>query len=266
MNIAPGMVYLIGAGPGDPGLITVRGLSLLRQADVVVHDRLVAGELLGEARSGAEVIDAGKAPGEHRFSQDWINALLVDRAKSGRSVARLKGGDPFLFGRGFEELIACRAAGVGCVVVPGVTSAVAAPASVGIPVTLRGAARSLAIVTGHAADDGAATSTLNYKALATMDTLVILMGRANLGKLTASLIDAGLDPATPAACIEQATTAQQRLTKATLATVAQAADRDGLCAPVVTVIGAVAAHADAAAGSAFWSLLDQNLTIPRAVV
>lgn len=266
MNTAPGIVYLIGAGPGDPGLITVRGLSLLRQADVVVHDRLVARELLSEARPGAEVIDAGKAPGEHRFSQSWINALLVDRAKSGRCVARLKGGDPFMFGRGFEELIACQAAGVACVVVPGVTSAVAAPASVGIPVTLRGSARSLAIVTGHAAGDGAAASTLDYKALAAMDTLVILMGRANLGKLTASLIDAGLDPATPAACIEQATTAQQRVTKATVATLAQAVDRDGLCAPVVTVIGAVADHADAAAGSRFWSLLEKDVTIPRAVV
>ncbi len=265
MSTAPGIVYLIGAGPGDPGLITVRGLSLLRQADVVVHDRLVAGELLSEARSDAEVIDAGKAPGEHRFSQNWINALLVDRAKSGRCVARLKGGDPFLFGRGFEELIACQAAGVACVVVPGVTSAVAAPASVGIPVTLRGSARSLAIVTGHAADGGVPT-TLNYKALAAMDTLVILMGRANLAKLTASLIDAGLDPATPAACIAKATTAEQRVTKATLATVAQAVDRDGLCAPVVTVIGAVAAYAGAADGSKFWSLLEQDIIKPRAVV
>lgn len=265
MNTRPGTVYLVGAGPGDPGLMTLRGLALLRQADVIVHDRLVARELLAEVSQNAEVIDVGKAPGKHRYSQSWINAILVDRAESGRCVVRLKGGDPFLFGRGYEELTACRAAGIECVVVPGVSSALAAPAAVGTPITNRGAARSVAIITGQTGKDEA-TDTLNYEALAGMDTIVILMGRANLTELTRSLSDAGLDPATPAACIEQATTPRQRVAKATLATIAEVADREGLCAPVVTVIGQVAALAGVADAPRLWSLVEEGITIPRAVV
>ena len=239
----PGPVHLVGGGPGDPGLITSRGLELLRTADVVVHDRLIASELLQEARTDAELIDAGKGPGHAPYTQSEINALLVDRARLGRTVVRLKGGDPFVFGRGSEEAAACRAAGVPVYVVPGVTSAIAAPAAAGIPVTARGLARSFAVVTAHQAGPGDEVADL--RGLAGVDTLVVLMGRASLGTLAAQLIEAGRDPATPAACIQSATTPEQRVTRATLATIADAADRDGLENPVVTVIGAVAALADA---------------------
>jgi uroporphyrin-III C-methyltransferase len=239
----PGPVHLVGGGPGDPGLITSRGLELLRAADVVVHDRLIGAELLQEARLDAELIDAGKGPGHAPYTQAEINALLVDRARLGRTVVRLKGGDPFVFGRGSEEAAACRAAGVPVYVVPGVTSAIAAPAAAGIPVTARGLARSFAVVTAHQAGPGGEVADL--RGLAGVDTLVVLMGRASLGPLAAQLIEAGRDPATPAACIQSATTPEQRVTRATLATIADAADRDGLQNPVVTVIGAVAALADA---------------------
>lgn len=258
MSIAAGTVYLVGAGPGDPGLITVRGLRLLRAADVIVHDRLVARELLDEARETAELIDVGKAPGRHRFAQEWINAMLIDRARQGMSVVRLKGGDPFVFGRGFEELSACRAAGIECAVVPGVSSAVAGPAAAGIPITCRQTARSVAIVTGQVAGDSSAPA-LDYHALAAMDTVVVLMGRAVLGDLTKALLAAGRSPDTPAACIERATTPDQRVSVATLGTIAETADRDGLRAPVITVIGAVAAQAQTGRQGECWALIDQTV-------
>ncbi len=239
----PGTVHLVGGGPGDPGLITVRGLELLRTAGVVVHDRLIAPELLRETRADAELIDVGKGPGHAPYTQAEINALLVDRAGLGRTVIRLKGGDPFVFGRGSEEAAACREAGVPVYVVPGVSSAIAAPAAAGIPVTARGLARSFAVVTAHNAGPGGETADL--RGLAAVDTLVILMGRASLGAITEQLVAAGRDPNTPAACIQSATTPEQRVTRATLATIAAAADRDGLENPVVTVIGAVAALGDA---------------------
>ncbi len=264
MNIVPGTVYLVGAGPGDPDLLTVRGLKLLRQADVVVHDRLVSQRMLEQARADAEVIDAGKAPGQHRYSQPWINALLIDRARKGLSVVRLKGGDPFVFGRGYEELTACRNASVACLVVPGVSSAFAAPAAAGIPVTNRGSVRSVAIITGQVAHDGSEPS-LDFRALAAMDTLVILMGRANLEELTQGLIDAGREPTTPAACIERATMPDQRVTRATLATVADAAERDGLRPPVVSVIGKVAACASNTEQGLVWRLVDKGIPFPEAV-
>jgi uroporphyrin-III C-methyltransferase len=240
----PGAVHLVGAGPGDPGLITSRGLQLLREADVVVHDRLIGSELLGEARRDVLLIDVGKGPGHSPYSQAGINQLLVEHAQSGRVVVRLKGGDPFVFGRGSEEVEACRAAGVAVDVVPGVTSATAAPAAAGIPVTARGIARSFTVVTGHTADDGDTIS------IPTADTVVLLMGRGRLGALAAQLIAAGRSPDTPAACIQSATTPDERVTVATLATIAEAADRDGLEAPLVTVIGEVVrfAHESGAAG------------------
>ena len=238
-----GAVHLVGGGPGDPGLITSRGLDLLRSADVLVHDRLIGPELLREARVDAELIDVGKGPGHAPYRQEEINALLVARARLGRMVVRLKGGDPFVFGRGSEEAAACREAGVPVYVVPGVSSAIAAPAAAGIPVTARGLARSFAVVTAHGAGpDGEA---VDVRGLTGVDTLVVLMGRASLGVLTAQLMAAGRDPATPAACIQSATTAEQRVTRATLATIAEAVDRDGLENPVVTVIGAVAGLGDA---------------------
>ena len=249
----PGTVHLVGAGPGDPGLITARGLELLRLADVVVHDRLIGAELLSEAGADALLVDAGKGPGHAPYSQGEINDLLIEHANLGRTVVRLKGGDPFVFGRGSEEAEACREAGVEVQVVPGISSAIAGPAAAGIPVTARGIARSFTVVTGHTAEEPAdpsalsASSALSAPSLAgsgqalAAETLVILMGRANLAALAAQLISAGRDPGTPAACIQSATTPEQRVTRATLATIAEAADRDGLESPVVTVIGAVAA-------------------------
>ncbi|MBA3258755.1 MAG: uroporphyrinogen-III C-methyltransferase, partial [Gemmatimonadales bacterium] len=192
-----GTVHLVGGGPGDPGLITARGLELLRRADVVVHDRLIGPELLHEARAGAELVDVGKGPGHAALSQEEINALLVERARHGREVVRLKGGDPFVFGRGSEELAACREAGVEVAVVPGVSSAIAGPAAAGIPVTARGIARSFAVVTGHQAgpeNEGPnGASGPDVGPLAAVDTIVILMGRAALGGLAARLIAAGRD-------------------------------------------------------------------------
>jgi uroporphyrin-III C-methyltransferase len=237
-----GAVHLVGAGPGDPGLITARGLELLRRADVVVHDRLVGPELLHEARSGAELVDVGKGRGHAALTQDEINALLIERARQGREVVRLKGGDPFVFGRGSEELAACREAGVEVAVVPGVSSAIAGPAAAGIPVTARGIARSFAVVTGHQA--GSDSEVPDIAALVAVDTIVMLMGRAALGTLAARLIAAGRAPETPAACIQSATTTDQRVVVATLATIAEAAERDGLEAPMVTVIGEVARMAE----------------------
>ncbi|MBA3893790.1 MAG: uroporphyrinogen-III C-methyltransferase [Gemmatimonadales bacterium] len=238
----PGTVRLVGAGPGDPGLITVRGLELLRRADVVVHDRLIGPELLHEVRPGAELVDVGKGAGHAARTQEEINRLLVERARSGRQVVRLKGGDPFVFGRGSEELAACREAGVSCEIVPGVSSAIAGPAAAGIPVTARGIARSFAVVTAHQAGEGADH---DVAPLAAVDTIVVLMGRSSLPIFTARLIAAGRDPGTPAACIQSATTPAQRVTLATLATIAEAAERDGLEAPIVTVIGEVASMATA---------------------
>ena len=235
-----GTVYLIGAGPGDAELITVRGLRLLRQADVVVHDRLVAPELLHEVRPRAEVIDVGKHPGFQRFTQDEINTLLVDRARDGAVVARLKGGDPLIFGRGAEEALCCARAGVPCVVVPGVSSAHAVPAAAGIPVTHRGLGRSYAVITGQT-DPTLGKAPIPYDSLAGIDTVIVLMGRSNLDQITARLIAAGRSPETPAACVEMGCTPQQQEVVGTLATIAAQASARGLRAPVVTVIGQVVA-------------------------
>ncbi len=236
-----GAVHLVGAGPGDPGLITARGLDLLRRADVVVHDRLVGPELLHETRSSAELIDVGKGPGHVALPQEAINALLVERARRGQTVVRLKGGDPFVFGRGSEEVAACREAGVEVAVVPGVSSAIAGPAAAGIPVTARGVARSFAVITAqNAGQEGEGP---DIASLAAVDTIVVLMGRAALPRVTSRLLAAGRAPDTPAACVQSATTSAQRVVVATLATIADAAEREGLEAPMVTVIGEVAAYA-----------------------
>ena len=179
MAARTGCVYLVGAGPGDPGLMTVRGQQLLRRADIIVHDRLIPHELLSQVKRGARIIDVGKVPDQPHHSQREINDLLIEHAGRGATVVRLKGGDPFLFGRGWEEVRACRAAGVLCEVVPGVSSAFAVPASADIPVTLRRVSRSLAVVTAQDGD-GIGAASLNYPALVGMDTVVVLMGRANL--------------------------------------------------------------------------------------
>lgn len=245
MSPAPGTVYLVGAGPGDPELITVRGLRLLRGADVVIHDRLIAPELLQEPRSDAEIVDARKAFGRGGDAQVRINASMIEWARKGKSVVRLKGGDPVIFGRGGEELIACRDAGVNCVVVPGVTSAIAAPAAVGIPITHRDVSRSFAVVTAHINGQGMMVAA-DYHALVGIDTVIIMMGRSNLADTARKLITAGWPADTPAACIERATLPEQRVTRATLERIADAADRDDLRTPAITIVGHTVALMDEA--------------------
>ncbi len=237
-GVRTGTVYLVGAGPGDPGLITAKGLEILRSADVVVYDRLVALSLLAEAPPGAERVFVGKRPhgGSADPAQDEINALLVERARRGLTVVRLKGGDPFVFGRGAEECEALRAAGVPFRVVPGVTSAIAVPAAAGIPVTHRRLASAFAVVTGHECEG---VSTLDWEALARVPTLVVLMGLSALPEIIARLLEHGADPDTPAAAIASGTLPAQRVVVATLATLAERVAEEGLEAPVTVVIGEV---------------------------
>lgn len=230
-----GKVYLVGAGPGDPGLITVRGLSLLRQAEVVVYDRLVHPELLAEAPAAAERIYVGKTPGQHVVPQAAIQELLIDRARQQRVVVRLKGGDPFVFGRGGEEALALAQAGVPFEVVPGVTSAISVPAYAGIPVTQRGVAGAFAVVTGHTCDLG--MQALDWSALARIDTLVLLMGLRRLPELAHTLIAHGRAPETPVAVISNGTTAAQQHVVGTLADIA--AQADALATPATVVVGDV---------------------------
>ena len=232
----PGVVYLVGAGPGDPGLITAKGLEILRSADVVVYDRLVAAALVAEAPIAAERVFAGKGPHGGGVEQDDINALLVDRAQRGKTVVRLKGGDPFVFGRGGEECEALRAAGVRVQVIPGVTSATAVPAAAGIPVTHRGVASAFAVVTGHeCADDSA----VDWEALARVPTLVVLMGLSALPEIADRLLEHGVSPDTPAAVIASGTLPTQRTVFGTLATIAGRVAAARLEPPATVVIGAV---------------------------
>jgi uroporphyrinogen III methyltransferase/synthase len=203
---APATVYLIGAGPGDPGLLTVRGRACLRRADVVVYDYLVNPVLLTEARPGAEIVDAGKRKGARRFSQEAINALLIDRAARGLVVARLKGGDPFVFGRGGEEALALADAGVPFEVVPGVTSVVAVPAYAGIPLTHRDYAAAVVVTTGHEDPDKPESAIPWEDLAASKGTLVFVMGMTHLAEIAARLIDHGRSPDTPAAIIRWGTT------------------------------------------------------------
>jgi uroporphyrin-III C-methyltransferase/precorrin-2 dehydrogenase/sirohydrochlorin ferrochelatase len=231
---ADGHVVLIGGGPGDPDLITIRGRRELAKADVVVFDRLGPTSLLESLAPDVEQIEAGKRPGHHTLTQDEINAVIVDRALQGKRVVRLKGGDPFVFGRGSEEVQACVAAGITVEVVPGISSAVAGPAAAGIPVTHRGLANGYAVITGHQLQD--------LTALAQLDlTLVVLMGVATLPELASGLVAAGKSSSTPIALIEQASTPHQRVTVGTLATIAATAASVGVKNPAVIVIGDVVA-------------------------
>jgi uroporphyrinogen III methyltransferase/synthase len=237
---ASGKVWLVGAGPGDPGLLTLAGAACLGRAEVVVYDRLVHPRLLDLAPAGAERIYVGKETGGHSLSQDEINTLLVDRAREGKRVVRLKGGDPYVFGRGGEEAEALAAAGVPFEVVPGVTSAVAAPAYAGIPVTHRGLASSVAVVTGHE-DAAKGESSIDWAKLATgVDTLVLLMGVANLPEIAEQLVRQGRASETPAAVIEWGTLPRQRTVSGTLGDIARRAAEAGLRPPAVTVVGEVA--------------------------
>jgi uroporphyrinogen III methyltransferase/synthase len=241
-----GKVWLVGAGPGDPGLITVAGLERLRQADVIVYDRLVSPRLLDHAREGAELIFVGKVAGESLpagrqggHDQAKINELLVEKGREGKRVVRLKGGDPFVFGRGGEEAEALRAAGVPFEVVPGVTSASAVPAYAGIPVTHRGLASSFAVVTGHE-DPGKGEPAVDWVRLATaVDTLVLLMGVKTLPQIVEKLIEGGRAAETPVAVIQWGTTPDQRTVTGILADIVQRAQEAGVTAPAVTVVGEV---------------------------
>lgn len=235
-----GMVYLVGAGPGDPDLITVKALRCLRLADVVLYDRLVSPDLLAEARPGAVLIYVGKGTDCHILAQEEINTLLITYALQSRVVVRLKGGDPFIFGRGGEEALALANAGVPYEIVPGVSSAIAVPAYAGIPVTHRDYASSVTIVTGHEVSPCESEQSINWEALArTGGTLVILMGVKALPHLSQRLITYGLDPETPAAVIQRGTTEQQRVVTGTITDISERAKRANIGAPAITVIGAV---------------------------
>lgn len=235
-----GSVALVGAGPGDPGLLTVRGAQLLAEADVVLTDRLVSKAILAHVRPQADVVDVGKTSWTGTAPrQDEINAQLVQHARAGKRVVRLKGGDPFVFGRGAEEAQALATAGIPFEVVPGVTSAVAVPAYAGIPVTARGHTQDVCVVTGHLDPDDPA-SRVRWQALATgPGTLVILMGQDRLPLLAAGLIRHGRPANTPAACVEQGTTPAQRVVVSTLEHLARDVRDAGLRAPVTTVVGDV---------------------------
>jgi uroporphyrin-III C-methyltransferase len=229
-------VFLVGAGPGDPGLFTLKGADLLGRSEVVVYDRLIGRELLALAPPAAELIDVGKGPGAST-SQAEINELLITHGRSGRLVVRLKGGDPFVFGRGGEEAEALMRAGVDFEVVPGVTSAFAAPAAAGIPVTHRGLATSVSVITGHVGD-GSAAGTVDWAMFArTGGTLVILMGMAHRAEIAAHLIAFGRDAATPVAVVHWGTTTRQQVIRSTLGDLATV----DLPAPSVIVVGPVAA-------------------------
>jgi uroporphyrin-III C-methyltransferase len=240
--LSVGTVTLVGAGPGDPGLITVRGLDALRAADVVVHDRLVARELLSEVQPDATLIDVGKRAGDEAAAQLRINALLVEHALAGSNVVRLKGGDSFVFGRGSEEIDACAAAGVPYAVVPGVTSAIAAPAAAGIPVTERSVARSFAVVTARTADEPVDSNTALCR-VAHADTLVVMMGAASIGAVAAQLMAAGRSPSTSVAIVSHGTMIDQRVMHSTLERIEIDAATNPLPAPLVLIIGDVTRRA-----------------------
>lgn len=228
-----GRVTLVGGGPGEVDLLTLRARRRLAEADVVVVDRLAPTAVLAELDPAVEVVDVGKTPDHHPVPQEEINRILVGHARAGRRVVRLKGGDPYVLGRGGEEVLACRDAGVDVEVVPGVTSAFAVPAAAGIPVTHRGLSRSVTVVSGH--------DTVDAQALAAVGgTLVFLMGVTMLPRLAADLIDAGKPAATPVAVVENGWRADQRTTRGTLATIAALAAERGVRAPAVIVVGDVA--------------------------
>jgi len=234
-------VYLVGAGPGDPGLLTARALELIATADVIVHDRLIPASALDGARADAELIYAGKEGGGPSMAQAEIERLLLDHGAAGREVVRLKGGDPFVFGRGGEEAEALAAAGIAFEVVPGVTAGVAAPAYAGIPVTHRDGASAVAFVTGHE-DPAKAESALDWDALAAFPgTLVVYMGVRQLGAIAERLVAGGRDASEPAALVQRGTLPDQRAALGTLSTIASVAVAEGIRAPAIAIFGPVAA-------------------------
>ena len=239
-----GRVVLVGGGPGDPGLMTVAGLDAVRTADVVVTDRLGPVSILDDLDPGIEVISVGKVPFGPATPQEEINRILVEQARRGRTVVRLKGGDSFLFGRGAEEHLACTAAGGPVTVIPGVTSALSVPALAGVPATHRGLSQGVSVISGHV-PPGDPQSTLDYGALARSGTtLVLLMAVTTLPAITAELLAEGMPADTPAVLIENGSTPAERVVSGTLATIAQQAAEAGVAPPAITVIGAVAGLAE----------------------
>jgi uroporphyrinogen III methyltransferase/synthase len=239
MKVSKGICYLVGAGPGDLGLVTLRAKECIERADVLVHDALSNPALLGWTKAGCEKIHVGKRAGDHTLPQDQINDLIVQRTLAGKTVVRLKGGDPMIFGRGGEEAAELAAAGVRFEIVPGISSAIAGPAYAGIPVTHRDHNTQLTIFTGHE-DPTKGYSSIDYAQLAKAPgTKVFLMGMARLGEITSKFIQHGADPATPAAVTQWATTGAQRTATGTLATIAQVAEAAGLGSPGIVVIGSV---------------------------
>lgn len=234
-----GKVYLIGTGPGDPDLLTVKAVKILKQADVILYDALVSEGIRELFPPEAELIDVGKRADKHTYPQAEINRMLVDLARKYRTVARVKGGDPYVFGRGGEEAEELAKTGIAVEVVSGISSAIAAPASAGIPVTFRGYASSVTIITGHE-DPTKGESALNFKALASLQgTLVILMGIKRLEDNVKALIDNGKSPVTPVAIIESGTTEHERVTTGTLSTIVEIARERNVEAPAVIVVGEV---------------------------
>ncbi|MEX0763405.1 MAG: uroporphyrinogen-III C-methyltransferase [Dehalococcoidia bacterium] len=266
-----GTVYLVGAGPGDPGLITVKGLECLRRADVVVYDRLASPRLLSEARQDAELVDAGKGRGSQRLTQEEINCLLVKYAREGKTVCRLKGGDPFVFGRGGEEAIELAAAGIEWEVVPGVTSAIAAAAYAGIPVTHRGLATSFTVVTGsedpskQKPGEASSDSTVDWDALSRMQgTLIFLMGWEGLPKIVDALVERGVPANRPAALVRWGTTSRQRTVSGTLENIVTRGRDAGLGPPVAFIVGDVAGLRDSLAWFDQRPLFGKRVLVTRA--
>src|SRR5579885_1750205 len=234
-----GKVYLVGAGPGDAELITVKGLRCLRAADVVIYDNLVNVELLEEAPLDAQRIFVGKKPGCHSMKQEEINALLIRYAKENRVVVRLKGGDPFVFGRGGEEALALAEEGIPFEIVPGVSSAIAVPAYAGIPVTHRDHTSLVTIVTGHEQHNNSSAG-VDWETLAKLGgTLVIMMGVSRFSHIAHRLLNGGMEANTPVAVIQQGTLPQQRMVKGTLIDIVERAERAGIKSPAITIIGDV---------------------------
>ena len=239
MNYNYGKVFLIGAGPGDPGLLTIKGAAALASADVVVYDRLVHPAILRHAKPGAEMIYVGKASSQHTMKQDDINRLLVDKAKEGKVVARLKGGDPFVFGRGGEEAEELVSEDIGFEIVPGITSAIAVPAYAGIPVTHRKMCSALGIITGHE-DPNKPGSSIHWDKIATgIDTLVFLMGVENLPNIVSELVKHGRPKETPVALVRWGTRAEQETLTGTLETIVDQVEKAGFKSPAVTIVGEV---------------------------
>ena len=239
-HVVPGGVALVGGGPGDPELITVRGRRLLAHADVVVADRLAPPELLAELPAHVEVIDAAKIPYGRAMAQDAINEVLIDRARSGKFVVRLKGGDPFVFARGYEEVLACAEAGIPVTVVPGVTSAIAVPALAGVPVTHRAVNHEFVVVSGHLSPDHP-ESLVNWEALAQLSgTLVLLMAVERIELFADALRKGGRPAQTPVLVVQHGTTSAERILRATLADVPERIRAEGIRPPAIIVIGPVA--------------------------